>query len=100
MKIVRYLTGIPKAKPEGTVLVHNFRPGNPDRQVRDGGFRIFLATFVDDEERGPPCDCGWRGGVEHYETPSRRASSRCQSGVTAQEGRKSDLLALQSASRR
>jgi hypothetical protein len=79
------------------VLVHNFRPGNPDRQVRDGGFRIFLATFVDEEEQGPPCDCGWRGGVEHYESPGHRTSSRCQSGVTVVEERKSDLLALLSA---
>jgi hypothetical protein len=99
MEIVRYLTGVPKAIPEGTVLVHNFRPGSPDRKVRDGGFRIFLATFVDDEERGPACNCGWRGGVEHYESPGHRASNRCSSGVTVLEGQKSDLLALQSATR-
>jgi hypothetical protein len=72
MEIVRYLTGVPKALPEGTVLVHNFRPGSPDRKVRYGGFRIFLATFVNDEERGQPCGCGWRGGVEHYEAPAHR----------------------------
>jgi hypothetical protein len=74
MTVVRYLAGVPKAMPDGTVLVHNLRPGNPDRKVRDGGFRIFLATFEDDGERGPPCDCGWRGGVEHYAVPARRAS--------------------------
>lgn len=74
MEIVRYLTGVPKAMPEGTVLVHNLRPGSPDRKVRDGGFRIFLATFVNEEERGQPCGCGWRGGVEHYEVPARRVS--------------------------
>lgn len=74
MEIVRYLTGIPKKIPEGLVVVHNFRPGDPQRPPRRGGFRIFFARFVDDAERGPPCDCGWswRGGIEHYEVPVRR----------------------------
>ena len=72
MEIVRYLTGIPKKIPEDLVVVHNFRPGDPQRAPNAGGFRIFLARFVDDEERGPACDCGWRGGIEHYEVPARR----------------------------
>lgn len=72
MEIVRYLTGIPKKIPEGLVVVHNFRPGDPNRAVRDGGFRIFLGQFENDEEMGPPCDCGWRDGVLHYESPPFR----------------------------
>lgn len=72
MEIVRYLTGIPKEIPEGLVIVHNFRPSTPDQGIRVNGFRAFLARFESDEEMGPPCDCGWRDGVEHYEVPARR----------------------------
>lgn len=74
MEIVRYVTGVPKQIPDGLVLVHNFRPGNPQQKPNEGGFRIFLARFADDAERGPPCDCGWRGGLEHYEVPARRVA--------------------------
>jgi hypothetical protein len=72
MEMVRYLTGIPKTIPEGLVVVHNIRPKEPEQKPGMNGFRIFLARFENDEERGPPCDCGWRGGIEHYESPGHR----------------------------
>ncbi len=67
MKVIRYVHGVPRKIPEGAVVVHNFPPGNREREVGEGGFRVFLAV-LEGEDIQTPCDCGWRGIGPHYTT--------------------------------
>lgn len=55
---VRYLTGVPKAIPEGKRLVHNFPPGVPRRPSGAGGFRYWLEADEASDKRSA-CQCEW-----------------------------------------
>jgi hypothetical protein len=67
---VLYLTRLPKAVPDGRVLVHNHV--RPTRHLGSRGFRAWLTD--EGAERLEPCDCDWAPELgRHYRV--RRAAS-------------------------
>lgn len=78
---MRYFAKTPKrAYPHGTLIVHNFPPGNWDgdpkvqggyqhdskRALGDGGFRAWITDKLEPMQQR--CFCGWADGREHYST--------------------------------
>jgi hypothetical protein len=67
MPPVRYLLQMPKAVPDGKILVHN--RGQPTARL---GSRAFRAWFDDPGDRYEPCTCGWAANLpRHYQVRGR-----------------------------
>src|SRR5689334_3452444 len=69
----KYLNRRPKRElAPGVRLVHNFYPGpdddpGRDREVGEGGFRIWVTDKPIEQTNERRCACGWLGR-EHYGT--------------------------------
>jgi hypothetical protein len=61
---LNYISWVPKALPDGEMLVHNrVKPMSASTRPGTNGFRVWTTSVIKDNYA--ICDCGW-SGLPHY----------------------------------